>query len=65
MSLIGLLVGLLIICVVLWAARALMAAFSIEDPIRTVIYVILVIIILVWLLGALGFNNGLGSFRLR
>jgi hypothetical protein len=64
MSLIGLLVALLIICVVLWAARALMAAFSIEDPIRTVIYVIIVIIVLVWLVGALGYG-GFGSLRLR
>jgi hypothetical protein len=64
MSLIALLVGLLVICVVLWAARALMTAFSIEDPIRTVIYVILVIIILVWLLNWLGVG-GLGNLRLR
>jgi hypothetical protein len=65
MSLIGLLIALLIICIVLWAARALMAAFSVEDPIRTVIYVILVILILVWLLNMLGYGGGLGSFRLH
>lgn len=55
MSLIGLLVALLIFCVVIWAARALMAAFGIGDPIVTIVYVILVIIMLVWLLGFIGF----------
>jgi len=65
MSLLGLLVALLIICIVLWAARALMAAFSVEDPIRTVIYVILVVIILFWLLSMLGLGNSFGSIRIR
>jgi len=54
MTLIGLLVILLIFCVVIWAARALMAAFGIGDPIATVVYVILVLILLVWLLQFVG-----------
>ena len=54
MSLIGLLVVLLIACVVLWAAQRLMAAFGIGDPIATVVYVLLVLIILVYLLNAFG-----------
>jgi len=54
MSLIGLLVVLLIACVVLWAAQRLMAAFGIRDPIATVVYVLLVLIILVYLLNAFG-----------
>lgn len=54
MSLIGLLVALVIFCVVIWAARALMAAFGIGDPIATVIYVILVLILMVWLLQFVG-----------
>ncbi len=63
MSLLSLLVALLIFCVVVWAARALMAAFGIGDPIATVVYVVLVIIGLLWVLGALG-GGSLGSIRL-
>lgn len=62
MSLFGLLVVLLIVCVVLWAARALMGAFKIEDPIRTVIYVIIVILVLAWVLQAVGIPT---TFRIR
>jgi hypothetical protein len=59
MNLIGLLVLLLIVCVVIWAARSLMAAFGIGDPIRTVIYVIIVIILLIALLQFVGYPSGL------
>lgn len=31
-----------------------MAAFAIPDPLRTVIYVVLVLVLLFWLLGSLG-----------
>ena len=54
MSLISLLVGLLVFCIIIWAARALMAAFGIGEPIVTVVYVILVLFLLVWLLQFLG-----------
>ena len=49
-----LLVMLLIMCVVIWAARALMSAFGIGDPINTVVYVVLVLICLLWLWQSLG-----------
>lgn len=62
MSLIGVVVALLIFCVVLWAARALMAAFGIGDPIATVVYVLLVLVLLVWLWQGIG--GGLGSLRI-
>lgn len=45
---------LLVACVVLWAAQRLMAAFGIGDPIATVVYVILVLLLLFYLLGELG-----------
>jgi hypothetical protein len=62
MSIIGLLVALLVGCIVLWAARALMAAFSIGDPISTVVYVLLVLIFLFWILSATGLvPGGLGG----
>ncbi len=64
MSLIGLLVALVIICAVFWACRAILKAFSIGDPIATVVQVILVLIVLVWLLNAFGVAGG-PSIRLR
>jgi hypothetical protein len=64
MSLIGLLIVLLVACVIIWAAKSLMVAFGVGDPIRTVIYVILVIVVLVWILNSVGYVS-LGSIRLR
>ena len=54
MSIIGLLIVLLVVCVVLWAARALIAAFAIPQPIATVIYVVVVILVLFWGLSHVG-----------
>lgn len=54
LSIIGILVAIIVIGIVLWAARALIAAFSIPQPIATVIYVVLVLLILLWILGQLG-----------
>jgi hypothetical protein len=61
MNLIGLLIVLLIFCIVLWAARALMAAFGVGDPIATVVYVVIVIIGLLWLVSALGYGGAIGA----
>jgi hypothetical protein len=58
MSLLGLLIALVVVCVVIWAARSLMAAFGIGDPIATVVYVILVLIFLLWVLQTLGVVGG-------
>lgn len=49
MDLVSLLVGLVIICLVFWAARALMAAFGIGEPIATVVNVLLVVLVIAWL----------------
>jgi hypothetical protein len=58
MSIIGLLVSLVVICLVIWAVRALLAAFGIGNPIATVVHVILVILIVIWLLNAFGLVGG-------
>lgn len=63
MSLIALLVVLILVCVVVWAARAILAAFGIGDPIRTVVYVVIVLIVVLWAAAQLGGVN-LGSLRL-
>jgi hypothetical protein len=64
MNLIGLLVILLIFCVVLWAARAIMAAFGVGDPISTIVYVVIVLFGLIYLIQLLGGLGGGPSFHL-
>jgi hypothetical protein len=59
MTLLGLLVALIVICLVFWAARTLMAAFSIGDPIASVIYVVLVVIVILWILQTFAVIPGL------
>lgn len=49
MDLVSLLVGLVIICLIFWACRALLAAFGIGDPIATVVNVVLVVLVIAWL----------------
>jgi hypothetical protein len=61
-SVVSLLLALLVLCVVVWAAQNLMRAFNVGDPIRTVILVVLVVVALVWFLSVLGVNTPL---RLR
>ena len=61
----GFLVALLIICVVFWAARRLLAAFKVEDPIATVVYVALVLLVLGWLFGGITGGPTLTLPRLR
>jgi hypothetical protein len=65
MDLLSILIFLIIIGVVFWAARALMAAFGIGDPIATVVYVLLVVVVIVALLQALGGSGGLPALHLR
>lgn len=64
MSLIGLLVSLLIILVLFWAVRALLAAFGVGDPIATVVQVIFGVIIVLWLAGQFGVLP-FGTLRIR
>lgn len=54
MSLLTILIVLLVFCIVIWAARSLMAAFGVGDPIATVVQVLIVLIFLFWLLGQIG-----------
>jgi hypothetical protein len=59
MSIITLLVGLLLLCVLYWAATRIMAAFGVGEPIHTVVIVVLVLLGIWWLLGVLGVAPGL------
>jgi heme/copper-type cytochrome/quinol oxidase subunit 4 len=58
MSLVGLLVLLVVFCLFLWAARAIMGAFGIGDPISTIVYVVIVLAGVLWLIQTLGLMGG-------
>lgn len=64
MSLIGLLILLLVMCVIIWAARALLAAFSIGEPIATVVWVVIVLICVFAFVNETGLLGGVGNLRL-
>ena len=63
MSLIGLLVALVIVCLAWWAVTAILRAFGVGDPIATVVKVVFVVIVVLWLISALGFGTGLPRLR--
>ena len=54
MPILPLLAAILVLGVVFWAAQRLLAAFSVPDPVRTVVLVVLVLVALVWFLGVAG-----------
>lgn len=58
MSIVGLLVMILVVCVLLWATRALLGAFGIGNPIATVIYVLVVLLALLYVLQQFGLIGG-------
>jgi hypothetical protein len=62
MSIVSLLVALVVICLVFWAVNAILRAFGVGDPIATIVKVVLVVVVILWILSALGVGTGL---RLR
>lgn len=60
MSILGLLVLLILVGVVIWATQRILAAFGVGDPLKTVIFVLVVILLLVVVLSNLGVT-GFGS----
>lgn len=54
MSILGLLVLLIGFCVIVWAARALLTAFAVPEPISTVVWVLIVLVAVFALLGQFG-----------
>ncbi len=66
MSLLGLLILLIVFCVIVWAVRALLAAFAVPEPINTVVWVLVVLIAVFILIGQFGLLSGVGTgIRLR
>lgn len=64
MSLVGILVALVVICLLFWAINAILGAFGVGEPIATVVKVVFVVLVVLWLVSALGFGVG-PSLRLR
>lgn len=54
MTVMGLLVALLIVALILWAVRTLVPALGIPEPIATVVWVIVVVLVVLWLVGLIG-----------
>lgn len=64
MTLIGLLIAILIICVVIWAVRSLLAAFSVGEPLSTVVLVVVVLVCLFYFFGQLGVGDNILGRRI-
>lgn len=63
-SLIGLLIALLVVCVVLYCTRLLLNAFAVPQPFSTLIYVVVIIICLLIVLQASGVWGPWGAVRI-
>ncbi len=63
MSLVTLVVIVLVACLLWWALMKLMASFGLGDPVRGVVQVIFVVVVILWLVSALGY--GVPGLRLR
>jgi len=55
---VGLLILVLVGSVLIWAARTLMAAWKVPDPIATTVYVILVVLVVLVAVQMLGYGGG-------
>lgn len=63
MSIVSIILAVIVIGVLFWAVKSLLAAFNVGEPISTVVLVLLVLLVVVALLGGGGLN--LGSLSLR
>jgi len=58
MSIIGLLVAVVVICLVWWGITSVLGAFNVGNPIATLVKVLFVILVVLWLLSAFGLVGG-------
>jgi hypothetical protein len=66
MSIVGLLVLLIVFCAIVWAARKLLAAFAVPEPIATVVWVLIVLVEVFMVVDQFGLiGTGGPSLRLR
>lgn len=59
MTLVGLLIVVVVACLVIWAAKAIIGAFGIGQPWATLLYVVVVLVVAFWALGQLGVTSGI------
>lgn len=59
MSLIGLLIAVVIVCLAYWAVNAILRAFGVGDPIATIVRVVFVVLVILWIVGQLGYGPAL------
>jgi len=60
---IALLLWLVVLCLCVWAAQAIMTAFSLPQPMQTLIYVAIVVVVVLLLIQLLG-GGGVGTVRI-
>lgn len=65
MSLVGLLIVLIVVCVIYWAIRQILAAFGVGNPIATVVQVVFVLIVVLWIIQNLGLIGSGPLIKLR
>ena len=65
MDLIGLLVFLIVVGLIFWAVRTLAGALAIPAPVEKVITVLLVVVVVLYLLQAVGLWSGGPLLRVR
>lgn len=63
MSIIGILLAVLVICVLYWGANSIIKAFSVQDPAATLIRVAVVVLSLIIMLGWFGYGDILTRAR--
>jgi hypothetical protein len=64
-TIVGLLIALVVVCLLFWAVNAILAAFGVGDPIATLVKVVFVVLVVLYLLSAFGVVNVGPQLRLR
>jgi uncharacterized membrane protein YwzB len=65
MTLIGLIVALIGLCLLWWALKTIMGAFGLPSQIQTVVTVLFVVIVVLWLVSQFGLLNTGPILRLK
>jgi len=64
-SIVGILVALVLICLIVWATQRLLVAFNVQQPIATLIYVVVVVLCVLIALQTLGLWGPWGTVSIR
>ena len=64
-SIVGILVALVLICLVIWGTQRLLTAFEVQQPIATLVFVVVVVVCVLIALQALGLWGPWGTVTIR